>query len=538
TNTVAGDGQDVSPWVDEDLYKVDKHTKSIEAAAGNTSGVSTDAFSVYDVSKLDQWETVFDHMDDKGIYKNILFQETENDQLLNGGTSVEGSTLSVERLVYMREMIARFGHANGVQWNMGEENTQDDDERLDMANWIKAVDPYDHLVVIHTFGSDYDDVYGSLLGDEAFDGPSFQTGAGSIRNLTTEWREDSAANGDPWVIAWDEDSGNNAKVTAYETDADNQNEQTLREGMWGHLTAGGSGVNWYLKGNGFGGHSFDQNLDDFEGFESIWTWTRAATEFYNDIIPFWEMTQNDGLTPDGGDFVSAKAGEYYVAYRGYGQATDVEFDLAGQGGETFDVFWYDPRNGGDLIADGQVQGGGIVDIGDAPTATGKDWVVMLRNADLDGGTVTPPPPPPPSDTGAWLANENGHFVIEAESAIDQDLAGGWTFHTTADLPDGHEAPSGGGYIEAATNNFGRHRDVDDHPNSLLTYEFLPEKDGYIRINLVASHEGNPTEENDTWVGVLLDGEPVNAIDQGGQSLEEKGPLELYKAFSSGGRADQ
>ncbi|MEO0762541.1 MAG: putative collagen-binding domain-containing protein, partial [Pseudomonadota bacterium] len=350
TNTVAGDGQDVSPWVDEDLYKVDKHTKSIEEAARDTSGVSTDAFSVYDVSKLDQWETVFDHMDDKGIYKNILFQETENDQLLNGGTSVEGSTLSVERLVYMREMIARFGHANGVQWNMGEENTQDDDERLDMANWIKAVDPYDHLVVIHTFGSDYDDVYGSLLGDEAFDGPSFQTGAGSIRNLTTEWRADSAANGDPWVIAWDEDSGNNAKVTAYETDADNPNEQTLREGMWGHLTAGGSGVNWYLKGNGFGAHSFDQNLDDFEGFESIWTWTRAATEFYNEVIPFWEMTQNDGLTPDRGDFVSAKAGEYYVAYLPYGEATDVEFDLLGQDGQTFDVFWYDPRNGGDLIA--------------------------------------------------------------------------------------------------------------------------------------------------------------------------------------------
>ena len=51
----------------------------------------------------------------------------------------------------MREMIARFGHANGVQWNMGEENTQTDQQRLDMADWIKAVDPYDHLVVIHTY---------------------------------------------------------------------------------------------------------------------------------------------------------------------------------------------------------------------------------------------------------------------------------------------------------------------------------------------------------------------------------------------------
>ncbi|MEM6906462.1 MAG: DUF5060 domain-containing protein, partial [Pseudomonadota bacterium] len=71
TNTIGGDGQDVGPWVDPDIYDVAKNKNSIQDAANSTSGLSADAFSTYDVSKLAQWEILFDHMDAKGIYKNI-----------------------------------------------------------------------------------------------------------------------------------------------------------------------------------------------------------------------------------------------------------------------------------------------------------------------------------------------------------------------------------------------------------------------------------------------------------------------------------
>ena len=43
-------------------------------------------------------------------------QETENEQLLDGGN------VGVERKVYYRELIARFGHHLALNWNMGEEN--------------------------------------------------------------------------------------------------------------------------------------------------------------------------------------------------------------------------------------------------------------------------------------------------------------------------------------------------------------------------------------------------------------------------------
>ena len=413
TNTLNGDGKDVGPWAGSNIY---------------SGRLSNDQVSTYDVSKLAQWDMLFDHMDEKGIYKNILLQETENDQMLDGRTDVPDSSLSVEQLVYMREMIARFGHNNGIQWNLGEENTNSAAQREDMAEWAKAVDGYDHLVVVHTFGGDHNKVYDPLLGVDAFDGPSFQTGAGNIRSRIIEFRDKSEKSGDPWVLSWDEDSGSNAVIDAYSNNPDSGNEKTLREAFWGSLTAGGSGGNWYIKGNGFGGHSFDQNLDDFKGFSSLWSWTAAATEFFNTYIPFWEMRDADGLTTNGGDFVMADPGQYYVIYLPYGKAGEAKLNLDGEGGESFDVFWYNPRTGGDLIEGGEIQGGGVRSIGNPPKDAGKDWVIFVRNTDLpdrpaavdpDASGPVPPQPEPAAAPSRMAARSIPTFSPEATTRSRQ-----------------------------------------------------------------------------------------------------------------------
>ena len=91
TNTVAGDGLRTSaPGSTRTIYdRSTSNTKSIEEAANATPMASRGERLPRSTTSpsSDQWETLFDHMDDKGIYKNILFQETENDQLLNGGTN-------------------------------------------------------------------------------------------------------------------------------------------------------------------------------------------------------------------------------------------------------------------------------------------------------------------------------------------------------------------------------------------------------------------------------------------------------------------
>ncbi len=134
--------------------------------------------------------------------------------------------------------------------------------------------------------------------------------------------------------------------------------------------------------------------------------------------------------------------------------------------------------------------------------------------------------------GAYLPNANGHFVFEAEDGYNGE--GQWALKATNDLPSGHEAPSGGEYLEAIANDFGTPNGSD-----VLTYKFAPEEDGFIRINLITSR--NPaapaTEHNDSWVGIQLDGATIPAIPQQGASLQPLGNLGLYKAYSSGGNGD-
>lgn len=450
TNTSGGDGQDVSPW-----------TFAAQDTPRNDSGISAgeqDKFSTYDVSKLSQWEIVFDHMDAQGIYKNLLLQETENDQQLNGGTDADDTSLSVERLVYIREMVARFGHNNGIQWNIGEENTNTNQERADQAEYLKSVDAYDHLVTIHSFPNQIDEVYNPLLDDVAFDGASFQTNRDSIRDRVEEFRDASAAAGDPWVLTWDEDASfGSGRLEPGDNSFDAPNHIGQREAFWGALTAGGSGGNWYIRDND--GFSLDQNYDDFTQHQALWTWTAAATEFFNTYIPFWDMRQADGLTSDNDDFVLAKDGEYYTVYLPYGEAGDVELNLSGQGGETFDVFWYNPRTGGDLIPDGQVSGGGVRQIGGAPSEGGKDWVLLVRNSDapefptLPNGSTpdpdvvmdddepdTPPDPIPP------MPEDN-----QAPVTVDDTATTGQNQTILVDVLDNDSDPDGDA-LRAATED--------------------------------------------------------------------------------------
>ena len=69
-----------------------------------------------DVSRLDQWEIVFEHADRLGMYLHFKMSETENEMLLDNGDT------GVQRKLYYRELIARFGHHLALNWNLGEEN--------------------------------------------------------------------------------------------------------------------------------------------------------------------------------------------------------------------------------------------------------------------------------------------------------------------------------------------------------------------------------------------------------------------------------
>jgi hypothetical protein len=342
-----GDGNDTWPW---------------------TSATVRDR---YDVSKLAQWEIVFEHMDRAGIALFLFTQETENDQALDGGV------LGPIRMLYYRELVARFGHHLALTWNLGEENTNTDAQRKSFAQYIRSVDPYDHPIALHTYPGSHDVVYTPLLGFGQFEHASLQIGsASSTHAYTIRWLDKSVAAGRPWVVTLDENGPPSIGVLPDSYDPNHDEIRT--DGLWGNLMAGGAGVHWYF---GYSYPHTDLNLEDFRSRDRMYIQTKHAIDFFRNYLPFTEMKHSDALTSSTSDYVLAKAGEIYAVYLPSGGTTDLNL---GTNTSTFTIHWFNPRTGGALQTGSvtAITGPNSRNIGHAPFS--GDAVALIRKS---GGTV-------------------------------------------------------------------------------------------------------------------------------------------------------
>ena len=360
TMNVEGDGEDVWPWTRPDVR------------------------DRYDVSKLAQWERVFGHMDRRGIMLHVVTQETENDQLLDGGG------LGRQRRLYYRELVARFAHHLAITWNLGEENTNLDKERKAYASYLRDLDPYDHPIVIHTYPSARDKVYPKLLGFADFDGPSLQIkDMKDVHAVTRQWITRSEEAGRPWFVSLDEIG---PAGTGVAPDGEGSNRDDVRKwALWGNLMAGGAGAEWYF---GYRHAHHDLSAEDWRSRDRMWDETRHALTFFQEHLPFPEMTSADGLASGADAHVLAKPGEAYAVYLPAGGAARLDVR---QGAYT--VRWYNPRTGGALRQGSvsTVRGAGAVSLGRPPAETSKDWVALVRRAD-GGATPEDPEPTNPEPT--------------------------------------------------------------------------------------------------------------------------------------------
>jgi hypothetical protein len=339
-NSDGGDGRDTWPWVDPDDPAKDR----------------------FDVSKLDQWERVFTHMDARGIQLHLVMHETENEQTLGG--------LTLERRLYYRELVARFAHHLALSWNLGEENGFDDPTLLTLSTHLRALDPYDHPITVHSFFGESGELYDGLLGSPNLDATSIQGPTWEYNTDAALFRETSMAAGRPWAVQGDEQSPAVA--------ADMGNLDLLRrEALWGNLCGGGAGVEWYF---GYQGDHFgDLQTDDFTLAAELWRQTKVALDFFQHHLHFHRMSPANDLTPQADDYVLAEPSHAYAVYGPAGSAS-TELDV-GPVFQAYTVRWYDPVLGGPLQTGSlaSVAGPGLVSLG-APPAGGDDWVVLVRRA--------------------------------------------------------------------------------------------------------------------------------------------------------------
>ncbi len=368
TMNVNGDGRNVWPW---------------------TGPWNHDRF---DVSKLAQWEIVFEHMQRLGIQMHVVLQETENDHMLDGGE------LGPTRELYLREMVARFAHHPAIVWNLGEENLQTPEQQQAMADYLRGLDPYDHPIVIHNdhySPTNIQETFDPHLGKSTLDGTALQDFHwNDVHYHTKRYVDASHAAGKPWVVCADEMGG--AQFGLRPDAEDPEHFDPRSKGLWGNLMGGGAGVEWYFGWQNNSPQS-DLSAETWRPREGMFRQTKHAVDFFQKYLPFEQMRAADHLALAYADYCFAKPGEVYCIYLFSGGNTRLK--LAEHRGP-FSVHWFDPKNGGELQT-GTVEtvwGPGQVDVGEPPSRSmaapavdhsahssnsqaTKDWVCLVRKTE-------------------------------------------------------------------------------------------------------------------------------------------------------------
>ena len=152
-----------------------------------------------DVSRLDQWEIVFEHGTKLGMYLHFKTMETENELLLDEGD------LGPQRKLYYRELIARFSHHLALNWNLGEEiNNATHEQKVAWANYLWTQDPYRHHIVIHNMGEPHYDLLGKASRLTGFSLQTNRPDFSQVHRRTRDYLYLSVTAGKPWVVSCDE----------------------------------------------------------------------------------------------------------------------------------------------------------------------------------------------------------------------------------------------------------------------------------------------------------------------------------------------
>jgi hypothetical protein len=310
----------------------------------------------YDCSKLDQWETVFGHATAMGLFLHFKLQETENDDHKGRGgkteeiqAALDGGDLGLERKLYCRELVARFGHHLALNWNLGEENTQTTEQQLAMADYIRELDPYDSPIVVHSYPNKKDQVYRPLLGKEPMTGASLQnSNLKGCHRQVVKWLDLARESGRPWTIAFDE-PGDAQLGMPPDPDwpgMENYEGPSIHDcrkfALWGTLMAGGMGVEYYF---GYKLPENDLRAEDWRSRDQSWDYCGIALQFFEkEKLPVAEMLNCDELVGnpkhDNSRYCLAQEDKVYLVYLPEGgecnlQVPDKEATLT----------WFNPRTG-------------------------------------------------------------------------------------------------------------------------------------------------------------------------------------------------
>jgi hypothetical protein len=291
-HNINGDGKNVWPW------------------HGSTQGEAKRNTKHFDIGKLQEWEGLFDYLQDKGIVLHLVLED-------------DSAWTGFDRQVYYREMVARFAHHQGIIWNISEEFNENysPDEIKQYAKMLRDLDPYDHPITVHHAGRTSQ--WQPFLGDENIDLTSFQTESAPQNEQAVYWFGQSEAEDKTIPISFDETG-----------QLDSHEVNLARRIVWS-VYLGGANIELFTNLN-----------SGYLEFEPFFSDMGRAREFI-EKLPFDSMAPcNELLQPEGG-YCFGKPGEVYVVYFPTGGSLAIDLtDMEGDGS----AVWFDPRTGGTIPA--------------------------------------------------------------------------------------------------------------------------------------------------------------------------------------------
>ncbi len=396
---ISGDTFHMDDWTDEDPLWGDEQGKKLIGALNylassglNSLSLSTTflgetgvevypwieagQMSRYDVSKLEQWEQVFRHMDRLGIAIDLGVADAGKANLPSGS----------ERHLYFREMVNRFAHHPGLVWCLNGADTSNVDQIRADADFLRSIDPYSHPIAIGNASPFPGTAYGKVP-------KPYNTGFGKhLKNSgmaiqaiqfpdTTElykelvsWTGLSKKSGSPWPVEVRQPGSENLLQALDSSNADSH-KKVMKSILWKSLMAGAAGNSWRV---------VQQQLVtegpyevNFRTMAPWWQITQNAHEFFMNHVNFDKMQNHDELLSNPDAFcLASEGGEYLVYLPGY-ERTDLKI-----GDGNYVIAFFDPYRGGKLL-DKKNQGWEITKANSVSLSAydgqqHKDWLILIK----------------------------------------------------------------------------------------------------------------------------------------------------------------
>lgn len=333
----------------------------------------------FDVSKLDQWDTVFTHANNKGIGLTFLLAEAENEEALDGDAT---TAMGPQRSLYYREMIARFGHHLNVIWIVAEETATYAPPGIVQRNKVRMkriheLDPYKSPVGLHNGNVKLAD-YAGFAPMTYYSYQGHTEDCHDIYPDTVKLIKGSEQIPPNWVVINDEQGKGFSGVGTNNDNWDPGFEITRRDALWGNLMGGGTGVSWYHGGRYPEG---DGDCEDFTQRSKLFRYSRLAANFLRDNkIPLDKMRSRQDLLVDanGRRCLAAEGTAYLVQLIHGGDSAILKLDSEPSTSQ-FSIRWFDPVGGwtqtGTVVS---VAGGQEVSIGMPNYAPQQDWIALVQ----------------------------------------------------------------------------------------------------------------------------------------------------------------